>query len=123
LPAGWLGNGVGGWPERLILLALFAVDAIITQFMSVAATTALFAPVAVALAQALGRAPEPFVVTVAMASVIAFLTPYWSTWQSFGLRARTVSFSRFCKGWHSSNSDLCRDRSTCARPDLAGAKT
>jgi di/tricarboxylate transporter len=33
------------------------------------------APVAVALAQALGRAPEPFVVTVAMASVVAFLTP------------------------------------------------
>jgi di/tricarboxylate transporter len=27
------------------------------------------------LAQALGRAPEPFVVTVAMASVVAFLTP------------------------------------------------
>jgi len=43
--------------------------------MSDSATTALFAPVAVALAQSLGRAPEPFVVTVAMASVVAFLTP------------------------------------------------
>jgi di/tricarboxylate transporter len=59
----------------LVLLALFAVVAVITQFMSDAATTALFAPVAVALAQALGRAPEPYVVTVAMASVVAFLTP------------------------------------------------
>ena len=49
--------------------------AIVTQFMSDSATTALFAPIAVALAQALGRAPEPFVVTVAMASVVAFLTP------------------------------------------------
>ena len=73
LLAGWWGNGVGGWPERLILFGLFAVGAIITQFRSDAATTVLFAPVAVALA--LGRAPEPFVVTVAMASVIAFLTP------------------------------------------------
>jgi di/tricarboxylate transporter len=73
--AGWLQHAVGGWPERLILLALFAVVAIITQFMSDSATTALFAPVAIALAQALGRAPEPFVVTVAMASVVAFLTP------------------------------------------------
>jgi di/tricarboxylate transporter len=73
--AGWLQQAIGAWPERLILLALFAVVAIITQFMSDAATTALFAPVGVALAQALGRAPEPFVVTVAMASVIAFLTP------------------------------------------------
>lgn len=75
LVAGWLQHAVGGWPDTLILLALFAVVAIITQFMSDAATTALFAPVALALAQALGRAPEPFVVTVAMASVVAFLTP------------------------------------------------
>jgi len=73
--AGWLQHAVGGWPERLILLALFVVVAILTQFMSDSATTALFAPIAIALAQALGRAPEPFVVTVAMASVVAFLTP------------------------------------------------
>jgi di/tricarboxylate transporter len=75
LLAGWLQHAVGGWPERLVLLALFALVAIITQFMSDSATTALFAPIAVALAQALGRAPEPFVITVAMASVVAFLTP------------------------------------------------
>ena len=73
--AGWLQHAVGGWPERATLLALFAVVAIITQFTSDSATTAVFAPVAVALAQALGRAPEPYVVTVAMASVVAFLTP------------------------------------------------
>ena len=73
--AGWIQRAVGGWPEPLVLLALFGVVAVITQFMSDSATTALFAPVAVALAQALGRAPEPFVVTVAMASVVAFLTP------------------------------------------------
>ena len=75
LIANWLQHAIGGWPDRLILLALFAVVAIITQFMSDSATTALFAPVAVALAQALGRPAEPFVVTVAMASVVAFLTP------------------------------------------------
>jgi di/tricarboxylate transporter len=75
LIASWLHQFVGGWPDRLILLALFAVVAVITQFMSDAATTALFAPVALALAQALGRPPEPFVVTVAMAAVVAFLTP------------------------------------------------
>lgn len=75
LIASWLHQFVGGWPNRLILLALFSVVAVITQFMSDAATTALFAPVALALAQALGRPPEPFVVTVAMAAVVAFLTP------------------------------------------------
>jgi di/tricarboxylate transporter len=43
--------------------------------MSDAGTTAIFAPVAAALATALGRPPEPYVVTVAMAAVVAFLTP------------------------------------------------
>lgn len=75
LLAGWLQHAIGGWPDRAILLALFAVVAVVTQFMSDSATTALFAPVAMALAQALGKPPEPFVVTVAMASVVAFLTP------------------------------------------------
>ncbi len=75
LLAGWLQRAMGNWPSIAILLVLFAVVAVITQFMSDSATTALFAPVAVALAQALGRAPEAFVVTVAMASVVAFLTP------------------------------------------------
>ena len=75
LLAGWLQHGVSGWPERVVLLVVFAFVAVITQFMSDSATTALFAPVALALAQALGRPPEPYVVTVAMASVVAFLTP------------------------------------------------
>jgi di/tricarboxylate transporter len=73
--ARWLQAAVEGWSQTLILLVLFGVVSLITQFMSDAATTALFAPVAVALAQALGQAPEPYVVTVAMASVVAFLTP------------------------------------------------
>ena len=66
---------MGGWNQTLILLALFTIVGVITQLMSDAATTALFAPVAVALAQALGHAPEAYVVTVAMAAVTAFLTP------------------------------------------------
>ena len=73
--AGWLQHAVGGWPERIVLLVLFGVVAVITQFMSDAATTAPFGPVAVALAEGLGRPPEAFVVTVAMAAVVSFLTP------------------------------------------------
>jgi di/tricarboxylate transporter len=75
LLAGWLQGAIGGWSQPLVLAMIFAVVAILTQFMSDAATTALFAPVAVALASALGRPPEPYVVTVAMAAVAAFLTP------------------------------------------------
>ena len=73
--AGWLRSAVGDWGPTAILLVIFAIVAVLTQFMSDAATTALFGPVAVALAQGLGHPPEPYVVTVAMASVASFLTP------------------------------------------------
>ena len=71
----WMADWLGGWEPRLILLVLFLVSATITQFMSDAATTALLAPVAVALASALGQSPRAFVITVAMAAVASFLTP------------------------------------------------
>ena len=73
--AGWLQGVVASWSPFMICIAIYVVVAVITQFMSDAATTAIFAPVAAALAQALGHAPEPYVVTTAMSAVTAFLTP------------------------------------------------
>lgn len=73
--AGWMQTAVAGWSPFMICVAIYIVVAAITQFMSDAATTAIFAPVAAALAQALGHAPEPYVVTTAMSAVTAFLTP------------------------------------------------
>ncbi|HEV2126588.1 MAG TPA: SLC13 family permease [Chloroflexota bacterium] len=75
LVAGWFGGFVAGWSPFLVCVALYTVVAIITQFMSDAATTAIFAPVAVALSAGLGQAPEAYVVTVAMGAVTALLTP------------------------------------------------
>lgn len=75
LLAGWLENLVAGWGIHWILLALFVVTGLVTQVMSDAGTTALFGPIALALAAALDLRPEPFVVTVAMAAVTSFFTP------------------------------------------------
>ena len=75
LTAQWLQHSLSHFNETTILALLFSVVAITTQFMSDAATTAIFAPVAVAVARHLGHAPEPYAVTVAMAAVAAFLTP------------------------------------------------
>ena len=75
LLAGWLQGLVSGWGIRWILLALFIVTGIVTQVMSDAGTTALFGPIAIALARGLNLPPEPFVVTVAMAAVTSFFTP------------------------------------------------
>jgi di/tricarboxylate transporter len=74
--AGLLQGVLGGWNEWLILLTLFAVVGVVVQFMgSDSATTALFGPLAIALALALGHSPEAYIVTVAMAAVTAVLTP------------------------------------------------
>lgn len=75
LLAGLLEQSMSDWSQFTILLVLYAVVGLVTQLMSDAAAVALFAPVAVALAQALGAAPEAYVVTVAMAAVTACLTP------------------------------------------------
>lgn len=66
---------VGGWTTTAVLLLLFTASGLLTQVMSDAGTTALLGPVAIALAQAVGLPPEPFVVTVAMAAVASFLSP------------------------------------------------
>jgi di/tricarboxylate transporter len=75
LLAGWLQGLVAGWDIHWILMALFLTAGVITQVMSDAATTALFGPIAIALAQSLDLRPESFVVTVAMAAVTSFFTP------------------------------------------------
>jgi len=75
LLAGSFVETLQGWEPFWILLVLFACVALITQVMSDAATTALFAPIAGSLAMSLGHRPEAYVVTVAMAAVTAFLTP------------------------------------------------
>jgi di/tricarboxylate transporter len=75
LLAGWLQGLVSSWDIHWILLALFLVTGVVTQVMSDAGTTALFGPIAIALAQGLHLQPAPFVVTVAMAAVTSFFTP------------------------------------------------
>ena len=75
LLAGWLQGLVSGWGIHWILLALFLVTGIVTQIMSDAGTTALFGPIAIALAVSLNLRPEPFIVTVAVAAVTSFFTP------------------------------------------------
>lgn len=75
LLAGWLQSLVHTWNIHWILLTLFLAAGLLTQVMSDAATTALFVPIAIALARSLNAPPEPFAVTVAIAAVTSFFTP------------------------------------------------
>lgn len=66
---------VDDWSAFSVLLLMFAAAALLTQVLSDAATTALLAPVAIAVAQSLGLSPVPFVVCTALGAVASFLTP------------------------------------------------
>ncbi len=66
---------VSDWSALSILLVMFATAAVLTQFLSDAATTVLLGPIAIALAEALGLSPTPFVVCTALGAVVAFITP------------------------------------------------
>ncbi|OHE84013.1 MAG: potassium transporter TrkA [Lysobacterales bacterium RIFOXYD1_FULL_69_11] len=73
--AGGLLHLVSDWPALAVLLVMFTVAGLLTQILSDAATTVLLGPVAVAVAQALGHPPTPFVVCTALGAVVSFLTP------------------------------------------------
>lgn len=76
LLAGWMKVGMAGWQESLTLFVIFMAVGVIVQFMgSDSATVALFAPVAIAFGAALNAPPEPFVIAVTMAAIVATLTP------------------------------------------------
>lgn len=59
----------------LMLATVFAVTALVSLFVSNAATAVLIAPVAIEAAQALGVSPQAFGMTVAIACSAAFVTP------------------------------------------------
>ncbi len=70
-----LGRHAAHWSALTLLLVMFASAALLTQILSDAATTVLLTPIALAMAQALGEPPTPFVICIAMGAVASFLTP------------------------------------------------
>jgi len=75
LAAGALLGLAGEAGPRLVLAGLFAATALLGLFISNTATAVLMAPVALAIADALGASPYPFAMTVALAASTAFMTP------------------------------------------------
>lgn len=64
-----------GAGPTLILLGLFVMTSLFSQFISNTATTVLIAPIALNMALGLGYDPTPFMMTVAIAASTAFATP------------------------------------------------
>lgn len=68
-------GAMGDADPMIMLIAVYAVTAILGLFISNTATAVLMAPVAIALATELGLPPQAFGMTVALAASAAFITP------------------------------------------------
>lgn len=68
----WL---IGDLGPTVVLAAFFLVAALLTGFMSNAATAALLAPLAITCGTSLGVDPRPFLMALAFAASAAFYTP------------------------------------------------
>jgi di/tricarboxylate transporter len=66
---------VGDLGPQMIMVGLFVLTTIITEFMSNAAAAVLVAPIAISTAQSLGVAPHAFVMGVGIAASNSFLFP------------------------------------------------
>ncbi len=75
IAAGALLAALDGASPRVVLAAIFVATAALSLFISNTATAVLMAPVALAVAAALGASPYPFAMTVALAASAAFMTP------------------------------------------------
>ncbi len=88
---------LGDAGPRAILAILFAVTALVGLFISNTATAVLMAPVAIACAEALGAAPAPFAMTVALAASAAVMTPISSPVNTLVLGPGQYRFADFVR--------------------------
>jgi len=64
-----------GLPPFAMILAVYLLGLILTEFLSNNAVAVIYTPIAIELAQALGVDPRPFVVAVMFSATLAFATP------------------------------------------------
>lgn len=65
----------GSGDPQMLLVLLFAITVVLTNFLSNTASAVLMAPIAVSTAELVGVSPYPLAITVLFAASAAFLTP------------------------------------------------
>ncbi len=73
--AGTVVDALAGFSTIIVLSALFAATALLTNVLSNNATAVLFTPIAIGIAQQLNAPIEPFVICIILAANCSFATP------------------------------------------------
>lgn len=88
---------LGGSGPLLVMIALFVLTALFTQTLSNTVTTVLMAPIALAIAEGMAVRPQAFVMTVAVAASLAFMTPIASPVNTLVMSAGNYRFKDYVK--------------------------
>jgi len=92
-----LGTALEGSGPLVLLVVLFILTSALSQIISNTATAVLLAPIAYQLALGIGAAPEPFMMTIAVAASTAFATPMASPVNTLVLGPGGYRFGDFFK--------------------------
>lgn len=87
----------GGVDTTAILIVLFVLIIILTQFMSNGATTAIFYPVGLVLAKAVSASPVAVLMMICVAASCSFATPMATPLNAYLMTIADYKFSDFVK--------------------------
>ena len=90
-------NTIGHLGPLAVLIGIFAITSIFSQFISNTATTILVAPIALKASEALDASPYPFLMIVAAGASAAFLTPFASPVNTLVLGPGGYSFKDYLR--------------------------
>jgi di/tricarboxylate transporter len=88
---------LGPFGPVALLAGIFVLTALFSQFISNTATAVLIMPIALASARGVGVAPEPLLVTAAIAASAAFATPIASPVNTLVLKAGGYRFADYAR--------------------------
>lgn len=97
LIANALVGAIGPFGPLALMAGIFVLTAVFSQFISNTATAVLMMPIALASASAVGVAPEPLLVTAAIAASTAFSTPIASPVNTLVLKAGGYRFADYAR--------------------------